>query len=92
MGAAHPQAPPHQGALQVEGLSILAQQHDVLLQVVEAAVLVVADAFLRVVAEAALAWDPALRLGIPVLGVLCLIRPQLSLRGTQHRLGSPGGG
>ena len=36
----------HQGALQVEGLCVLTQQHHVLLQVVEAAVLVVADALL----------------------------------------------
>lgn len=36
----------HQGALEVEGLSILAQQHHVLLQVIEAAVLVISDAFL----------------------------------------------
>lgn len=46
-GCPRPQAPPHQGALQVEGLSVLAQQHDVLLQVIEAAILVVADALLR---------------------------------------------
>lgn len=36
----------HQGTLEVERLSILAQQHHILLQVIEAAVLVVADAFL----------------------------------------------
>lgn len=57
------QMPPHQGALQVEGLSVLAQQHDVLLQVIEAAVLVVADALLWVVGEAALPWEFALCLG-----------------------------
>ena len=45
-GCPLPQVPPHQGALQVEGLSVLAQQHDVLLQVIEAAILVVADALL----------------------------------------------
>lgn len=36
----------HQGTLKVECLSILAQQHHILLQVIEAAILVVADAFL----------------------------------------------
>lgn len=36
----------HQGTLEVECLSILAQQHHILLQVIEAAILVVADAFL----------------------------------------------
>lgn len=36
----------HQGTLEVERLSVLAQQHHVLLQVIEAAVLVVSDAFL----------------------------------------------
>ena len=65
------QVPPHQGALEVEGLSILAQQHDVLLQVIEAAVLEVADAFLWVMGDAALAWEFALcpgtlRPGIPL--------------------------
>lgn len=55
-----PRGPPHQGALQVEGLSVLAQQHDVLLQVIEAAVLVVADALLWAVGKAALPWESAL--------------------------------
>jgi hypothetical protein len=36
----------HQGTLEVERLSVLAQQHHILLQVIEAAVLVVSDAFL----------------------------------------------
>lgn len=36
----------YQGTLEVECLSVLAQQHHVLLQVIEAAVLVVSDAFL----------------------------------------------
>ena len=47
----------HQGALQVEGLRVLTQQHHVLLQVVEAAVLVVADALLGA-GEAALSRGP----------------------------------
>lgn len=50
----------HQGTLQVEGLRVLTQQHHVLLQVVEAAVLVVADALLGA-GEAALSrapWHP----------------------------------
>ena len=47
----------HQGALQVEGLRVLTQQHHVLLQVVEAAVLVVADALLEA-GEAALSRGP----------------------------------
>lgn len=64
-----PQACPHQGALQVEGLGVLAQQHDVLLQVIETAVLVVADALLWVVGEAALPQDPTLCLGTLGVGV-----------------------
>lgn len=49
-----PQAHPYQGAFQVEGLRVLAQQHDVLLQVVEAAVLVVADTLLRMAGQVTL--------------------------------------
>lgn len=52
---------PHQGAFQVEGLRILTQQHDVLLQVVEATVLVVADALLQVGGgRSSLTWGPCL--------------------------------
>lgn len=71
---------PHQGALQVEGLGVLAQQHDILLQVVETAVLVVADALLWVVGEAALPQDPASCLGTLKLGIpLTSSQPSLQL-------------
>lgn len=71
----HPAAPvssqahPHQGAFQVEGLCVLAQQHDVLLQVVEAAVLVVADTLLRMAGQVTLLQDPTSCLGTPGLEV-----------------------
>lgn len=81
-------APPHQGAFQVEGLRVLAQQHDVLLQVVEAAVLVVADALLRGTREQPYRWAPPVP-GDPGLGVSLLDKVTAQSRAPLCRLRSP---
>lgn len=84
-----PQVCPHQGALQVEGLGVLAQQHDVLLQVIETAVLVVADALLWVVGEAALPQDSTSCLGTLGPGIPLPNKVTAESPAPLYRLGSP---